>query len=219
VSFKTGKFGRLTVRRAITPDIFECGCECGNLLDVWRSLLVSKVQRDCGMCRRLVTFKRIQWNTGEVQVLTVTRHTSKHGHQRRYKGRDGKMRTLNTGEFNTWHMMIKRCHAKTKSESFRDIYEHYGGQGIRVCKRWREPKSQGFLNFLHDMGPRPVGKTLDRINPRGHYEPSNCRWADKETQIWNQSRFIWKGQTPPLVEKVKAMEARVATMDKELHPF
>jgi hypothetical protein len=100
--------------------------------------------------------------------------------------------------------MVARCTNKNHH-----AYENYGGRGIRVCARWREPHGQGFLNFITDMGPRSWGKTLDRINPQGHYEPTNCRWATRKEQVHNQRRFIWKDTTPPPVEKVRKMEARV----------
>jgi hypothetical protein len=74
-----------------------------------------------------------------------------------------------------------------------DDYSRYGGRGITVCDRWLVPGGQGFLNFIADMGPRPVGKTLDRENPNGHYNPSNCRWADNDTQHANQRRYLWPG--------------------------
>lgn len=61
---------------------------------------------------------------------------------------------------------------------------HY--EGISVCNRWLEPDGRGFLNFLEDMGERPEGTSLDRINPYGNYEPLNCRWADVITQAHNK---------------------------------
>jgi hypothetical protein len=72
--------------------------------------------------------------------------------------------------------MRERC-ANTKGAN----YKNYGGRGIRVCKRWAL-----FENFLADMGERPEGLTLDRIDNEGNYEPSNCRWATYAQQLTNR---------------------------------
>ncbi len=96
------------------------------------------------------------------------------------------------------------------------------GYGVNqdFCERWK-PNSAGdiFRNFIDDMGPRPVGKTLDRINPQGHYEPTNCRWADAKEQDNNQRRIIWKHAEAPPVEDYAAMEARIEAEMAELMPF
>ena len=83
--------------------------------------------------------------------------------------------------------MIQRCHNPKVP-----VYMYYGARGVTVCKRWR----QSFLNFLADMGPRPKGKTLDRIRNSRGYMPSNCRWATKAVQKANRRKHPRKNTYP-----------------------
>lgn len=80
-------------------------------------------------------------------------------------------------EHNTWSSMIQRCHNRTNPN-----YDNYGGRGIEVCERWKN----SFMSFYDDMGERPSGTTLDRINNSAGYSPANCRWATYTLQSMNK---------------------------------
>ncbi|QJD54791.1 hypothetical protein PssvBMR5_gp23 [Pseudomonas phage MR5] len=76
----------------------------------------------------------------------------------------------------SWQSMRTRCLNPNSAD-----YLHYGGRGITICATW-----DSFEQFLADMGERPVGKTLDRINVDGNYCLDNCRWASSVEQRHNQ---------------------------------
>lgn len=94
-------------------------------------------------------------------------------------GQSGKGRNDQTRAYKSWDNMKQRC-LNPASPNF----EYYGARGITVCARWLE----SFENFYADMGDRPPGLTLERINNEGNYEPGNCRWATVSEQNSNQRR-------------------------------
>ena len=85
----------------------------------------------------------------------------------------------NTPEYRSYRAMLRRC-----LDPRHRAYPWYGERGIKVCQQWQED----FTTFLRDLGPRPEGHTLDRIDADRDYEPSNCRWALWSVQVSNKRR-------------------------------
>jgi hypothetical protein len=106
------------------------------------------------------------WEKGSTESIRPLKHIVRHGL------RFHPMYTL-------WNNMRQRC-----SNSKNKDYSRYGAQGVMVCKRWNN-----FANFLEDMGEKPEGQSLDRIDNKGNYTPENCRWATYAQQTHN-SRVV-----------------------------
>jgi len=89
-----------------------------------------------------------------------------------------------TRTYKSWLSMLQRCENPLASN-----YTLYGAKGIRVCQAWHY-----FPYFLEDMGNRPIGKTLDRINNNEGYNPDNCKWSTYKEQANNRNqRNQWTG--------------------------
>jgi hypothetical protein len=78
--------------------------------------------------------------------------------------------------YGLWHAMMQRCYDKNSH-----AYNRYGGRGVEVCPRWHQ-----FENFYADMGDKPHGMSMERINNHGHYGPDNVVWATAKSQANNR---------------------------------
>jgi hypothetical protein len=161
-------FGRLT---AIKPAAlagkrhgrWRFVCSCGTIKDIRADHVRAGAIRSCGCLERENRNFYQRQHNHFASILG-----SKHGqcYSRTYQ---------------SWMKMKARCN-NSEARAFR----WYGARGIKVCDRW----NKSFEAFLADMGPRPVGKSIDRINNDGNYEPGNCRWATQKEQLANRRPLL-----------------------------
>jgi len=161
------RFGRLVVLAEMGRDkhgsvMWECLCDCGNLVGRTTARLRSGHVRSCGCLQKEAALNNVRLHHARVKT-----HGLGHGNY--------------SPTYKTWTSMRER--AKTYSSQ---SGKRYKSLGITVCDRWNS-----FENFLSDMGEKPVGKSIDRINPLGNYEKSNCRWATPKEQARNKVKTVF----------------------------
>ena len=162
-----------------------CECACGKICETTKQRLENGGSKSCGCMK-----SKLSSDANRVHGACP----------------EGK----NSPEYQSYVAMMHRCYDDKRAE-----WKRYGGRGIIVSEdRWLEPCT-GFLNFLEDMGSRPVGTSLDRIDFNGNYCKENCRWVDQRTQAYNSNRIkkgcstskyrgvsLSKGKSKPWVARI-----------------
>ncbi len=154
------RFGRLVALEEVGKSngqlTWRCICDCGKQTVVRGGDLRHGTTKSCGCLSREVS----------------SRKATKHGHARENGG---------SREYHSWQSMHRRC-----CRPEHRYWKYYGGRGIKIYPPWHSSNPDGFSNFLSDMGQRPPGKCLDRIDNDDHYSPSNCRWSTPLEQQRNR---------------------------------
>ena len=160
-------------QRAKLVEAQACACGCGQMTTVYQ-----------GHVRRFITGHNARGRLFAHSEETKEKIRAKRAQQANVAGIVPHLMSR-TPTYRSWVTMLWRCRDP------RDIsYPHYGGRGITVCERWDPRQGGSFLNFLADMGERPEGKTIDRRDNDGNYEPSNCTWSTLKEQAANR-RDSW----------------------------
>lgn len=148
--------------------------ESGDKFNYWELLLYNRdtgkwfARCDCGIEKEVFVNHLVKGNSKSCGQPSCTVQTR------------GTHRQIKSPEYRSWFSAKQRC-VNPNNDRFAD----YGGRGIIMCDRWLN----SFENFYKDMGLRPLGKSLDRIDIDGNYEPSNCRWATAKEQS-NNTRYM-----------------------------
>lgn len=156
---------------------------------------------DCGNTKQIpleAVRGGLTQSCGCIRTEFLVRRSLKHGHSIGYR----RSRTLQA-----WQHAKGRCFNPNNPK-----FPIYGGRGITMCEQWRND----FKAFLADMGECPPDRTLDRIDPHGHYEPGNCRWATSHEQARTRTdNVLVQHEGATLV--LKDFAAAVGVSYKALH--
>ncbi len=226
-------FGELTVLQFDSP-YWICNCNCGKSTKVRSQALRTGSIKSCGckryqrravdltgqrfgklsvICRRgendkfngpVFVCKCDCGSTAEIGSSNLRDGTTKSCGCLKTKHGHSSHDFPNSPTYITWAGMKARCNNPDATS-----YDIYGGRGILVCQRWNDD----FSHFFADMGKRPEGTTLDRVNNNGRYEPSNCRWVTQKDQFTNSSSKTNKHFQPTDVQGQKFGQLTVISID------
>lgn len=158
---------------------------------------------DCGKMIILPGRRLVNGNTRSCGCL---KRDSTSARMRETRTTHGKSNTLT---YRVWNTMLIRCGDPENKK-----FPIYGGRGITVCDRWKD-----FLNFLSDMGEKPAGLSIERINNNGNYEPDNCKWATAKEQANNtrrNRRITYNGETLTLTEWSQRLGITPSTLHERI---
>ena len=164
------KFDRLTALRFSHKqgkfEMWFCECICGQQVEKRKHTLIAWITKPLYKTLSCGCARSESVRAGKEKAGYLTQHGLSH-----------------TKTYRSWIHMLDRCFNQKHPH-----YVDYAGRGISVCERWRK----SFLAFYEDMGERPKGLSLERIDNTGNYEPKNCKWATQfeQTKNMRSNRFI-----------------------------
>lgn len=189
------KYGKLTIIKEVSPIGSKrrilCKCDCGNIKEYSMDRVIHGRTKSCG-CLRNEMFLTHRNNNG-TSVYPKEATTSK--------------------LYTIWNSMKCRCYTISSGAYFK-----YGAKGIRMCNEWKND-FMTFYNWALANGYSDE-LTIDRIDYRGNYEPSNCRWADIRTQANNKSnvrKYEYNGELHTMTEWSEIMNINYGALWERLN--